>query len=158
GTMQTTYTLRPNLTWHDGAPLTADDFVFGWRVYSTPELGVSRSDPIGQMAEVLAPDPRTVVIRWRRLNPDAAGMDMGFEALPAHILRQSYQSALDGDAETFVNLPFWTRDYVSGGPYRITDWIPGQSVEMSAFEGHALGKPRIERARILTTPDPNTAM
>src|SRR5712692_1815896 len=23
GTMQTTYALRPNLTWHDGAPLTA---------------------------------------------------------------------------------------------------------------------------------------
>src|SRR5205823_14465892 len=37
GTMETTYKLRPNLTWHDGAPLTADDFAFAWKVYTTPE-------------------------------------------------------------------------------------------------------------------------
>src|SRR5204863_2626903 len=39
GRMETTYTLRPNLTWHDGAPLTPEDFVFALRVYKTPELG-----------------------------------------------------------------------------------------------------------------------
>src|ERR1051325_8193980 len=39
GHMQTTYPLRRNLTWHDGEPLTADDFVFSWQVYSTPSLG-----------------------------------------------------------------------------------------------------------------------
>src|SRR5438309_8999498 len=27
GTMETTYHLKPNLTWHDGQPLTADDCV-----------------------------------------------------------------------------------------------------------------------------------
>src|SRR5262245_36533465 len=32
GRMETSYTLRPNLTWHDGTPLTSDDFVFGLRV------------------------------------------------------------------------------------------------------------------------------
>src|SRR5207245_11638206 len=37
GTMQTSYTLRPNLTWHDGQPLSSDDFVFSWRVYTSPE-------------------------------------------------------------------------------------------------------------------------
>src|SRR5437773_2291725 len=37
GTMQTTYTLRPNLTWHDGAPLTADDFAFAYHVYASPD-------------------------------------------------------------------------------------------------------------------------
>src|SRR5438045_2575964 len=34
GKMETTYRLKPNLTWHDGAPLTADDFVrLGFRRY-----------------------------------------------------------------------------------------------------------------------------
>src|SRR5204863_9676367 len=32
--METTYRLRGGVTWHDGEPLTADDFVFGWRVIS----------------------------------------------------------------------------------------------------------------------------
>src|SRR5947207_6614139 len=28
GRMETTYRLKPNLTWHDGAPLLAEDFAF----------------------------------------------------------------------------------------------------------------------------------
>src|SRR4051794_13978845 len=31
GRMETSYRLRSNLAWHDGAPLTAADFVFAWR-------------------------------------------------------------------------------------------------------------------------------
>jgi peptide/nickel transport system substrate-binding protein len=158
GTMQTTYRLRPNLTWHDGAPLTAEDFVFGWTVYATPELGASSVRPMPQMADVLAPDPRTVVIKWRRLYHDAAGIDMGFQPLPAHTLREPFQSALGGDAESFVNLPFWTRDYVGAGPYRLIEWIPGSEIKATAFDGHALGKPKIEQVRILFTPDTNTAL
>ncbi len=155
GTMQTSYRLRPGLTWHYGAPLTADDFAFGWAVYSTPELGASTATPMPLMADVLAPEPRTVVIKWRRLYPDAAGIDMAFQALPAHILREPHQRL---DAESFINLPFWTRDYIGAGPYRLNQWIPGSAIEASAFEGHALGKPKIEQVRILFTPDANTAL
>jgi len=32
GTMETTYTLRPNLVWHDGQRLTSGDFAFAGRV------------------------------------------------------------------------------------------------------------------------------
>jgi peptide/nickel transport system substrate-binding protein len=155
GTMQTTYRLRPGLTWHDGVPLTADDFVFGWTVYSTPELGASSATPMPQMADVLAPDPGTVVIKWRRLYPDAVGVDMAFQALPAHILREPLQRL---DTESFINLPFWTRDYVGLGPYRLTQWIPGSEMDAAAFDGHALGKPKIDQVRILFTPDSNTAL
>src|SRR5579864_7881532 len=34
GRMETTWKLRPGLTWQDGHPLTADDFVFAFQVYS----------------------------------------------------------------------------------------------------------------------------
>src|SRR5436309_1930901 len=37
GRMETTWGLKPNLAWHDGMPLTADDFVFGWNLYRTAE-------------------------------------------------------------------------------------------------------------------------
>ena len=35
GHMETTYRLRANLTWQDGTPLTAEDFVFARRTKST---------------------------------------------------------------------------------------------------------------------------
>ena len=82
GRMETTFRLRPNLTWHDGAPLTADDFTFAHRVYSTPDLGVSGTKGIRQMQEIVAPDPRTVLIRWKEPFPEATRMDTTFHALP----------------------------------------------------------------------------
>src|SRR5579871_4772623 len=57
GRMETTYRLKPNATWQDGAPLTAGDFVFAWRVYTDPELGVPPTQAIKLIDEVLAPDP-----------------------------------------------------------------------------------------------------
>ncbi|MEA2640888.1 MAG: oligopeptide transport system substrate-binding protein, partial [Chloroflexota bacterium] len=46
GTMETNYHLRPNLVWHDGQPLTADDFVFAFQVYARQDLGTANSPPI----------------------------------------------------------------------------------------------------------------
>jgi len=36
GRMETRYRLKANVVWHDGAPFTAEDLVFAWRVYTTP--------------------------------------------------------------------------------------------------------------------------
>src|SRR3954452_21108529 len=38
GQMQTTYRLRPGLTWHDGTPFSAEDVVFTWRAIMNPAL------------------------------------------------------------------------------------------------------------------------
>jgi peptide/nickel transport system substrate-binding protein len=155
GRMETTYRLRPNLTWHDGAPATAADFVFGWQVFSAPALGGAGIEPINEIEEVAAPDERTVVIRWRRLYADAGAFDLNFQALPRHILEEHYRQL---DPQLFTNLPFWGPEYVGLGPYRLEQWIPGASLEASAFDGHALGKAKIERVRVLFVTDNNAAM
>src|SRR5207244_9965308 len=56
GRMETTYRLRDNLTWHDGASLTAEDFAFAFRVYKDPGLGLFISTPQDTIDMVLAPD------------------------------------------------------------------------------------------------------
>src|SRR5690348_10967880 len=33
GRMEVTYQLKPGLTWHDGQPLTSEDFAFAYKVY-----------------------------------------------------------------------------------------------------------------------------
>jgi peptide/nickel transport system substrate-binding protein len=158
--METTYRLRPNLTWHDGAQLTADDFVFAWRVYSTPELGASGSLPIRSMQEVVAQDPRTILIRWKELYADAAEIGTGsttsgLPPLPMHILQNNFANL---DPVEFPNLPFWSSEYVGAGPYRLTRWEPGAFIEAEAFAGHALGRPKIEHIKAVFVADPNTAL
>ncbi len=155
GSMETTYRLKPNLTWHDGQPLTADDFVFAYDVYSTPEYGVDRRIPIKFMSSVQAPDPRTVVIRWGERYADAGRLTDDFPPLPRHILEAEHrQSAGPG----LPNSSFWNAHYVGAGPYKLEAYEPAISIEASAFDAHVLGRPKIERVTIKGIPDVNAAL
>ena len=155
GRMETTHHLRANLTWHDGKPLTAEDFVFAWQVYSSPQVGIANTAPQSLIAEVEAPDNRTLVIRWRRPYPLAAVLPIdNFPPLPRHVLQDAFQRDPDG----ISTQPFWTSDYVSAGPYQLARWEPGAFVEGVAFDGHALGRPRIDRIRIVFIADSNVAL
>ena len=158
GRMETTYRFRPNLVWHDGMPLTSEDFAFSWQVYSSPELGLSGSSPMNAMEEVTATDDRTLVIRWRRPYPDAsflAAYQLEFPALPRHLLGRSFEL---GDADAFANHPYWAREYVGLGPYRVDRWEPGAVLEAVPFDQHVLGRAKIERLRLVFIGDGNTVL
>lgn len=153
GTMETAYHLKPNLTWHDGTPVTADDFVFAWQVYATPEYGVNRSIPIRYMSGAEAPDSRTVFIRWNQSYVNAGRLDNDFPPLPAHVLG-SEQSG-----EKFLpNSSFWTTNYVGAGPYRLESFDPGIGITGTAFDAYVLGRPKIDRFTLRAIPDTNTAL
>lgn len=154
GQMETTYPLRPNLTWHDGQPLSAQDFVFAARVYATPDFGVVRGS-FRFVQEVAAPDPRTVVIRWNQPYPDAVE-DVGvLPPLPRHILEQPYQGL---EPDPFLGLPFWRENYVGAGAFKLEHREPGAFFEVSAFDGFALGRPKIDRIRVTYVPDTNVGI
>ena len=68
GTVTYTYTLKDGLTWSDGQPLTANDFVFAWKRAASTALGAD----YGYMFEVVkgypdelaveATDDKTIVV------------------------------------------------------------------------------------------------
>jgi peptide/nickel transport system substrate-binding protein len=161
GTMETTYHLRPNLVWHDGAPLTADDFVFSWQVYATPELGTASTPPINLIQDVVAPDDRTVLIHWKQPYASAGSLQSvgtGANGLPP--LRRSILAAAleSGSADAILNHPYWGTSFVGLGPYRLDRWEPGAFIEAAAFDRHALGAPKIQRIKLLFMPDGNTTL
>ncbi len=153
GRMETVYALRPGLVWHDGTPLTSNDFAFAWRVYGTPVFGQTGSGALASVEDVLSPDARTVLIRWRQ--PYANAAIEGIPPLPRHLLEQPFQ---DLDGQAFISHPFWTMEYVGAGPYRLERRDPGVSIEGTAFDAHALGRAKIDRVRIVFMSDANTAV
>jgi peptide/nickel transport system substrate-binding protein len=162
GTMETTYQLKPNLTWHDGYPLTAEDFVFAWQVYRTPEYGQDRSRPIVWMTSVQAPDPLTLKIGWSRAYADAGKLGSlpanSFHPLPRHLLEQAHLDSTGSGEQFLPNNPFWTVGYVGAGPYKLESYNPGVSIEASAFDSFVLGRPKIDRISIRGINDVNTAL
>lgn len=161
GRMETTYLLRPGLTWHDGQPLTADDFVFASKVYANPQLGVFTVSPQNLMEDVQALDSRTLVIRWRSPYPDAGELTANsLDPLPRHILEAPYLAVEQDPAarDRFINHSFWTSDYVGAGPYRLGRWDPGIEMEGLVFDGYVLGRPKIDRIILRVIVDENTVL
>src|SRR5207249_2201758 len=142
------------LTWADGTPLSAEDFVFAHQVYSTPAYGVSGEKTLSLMEEVQAPDPRTIVIRWKALYPEAGALKKTFQPLPRHIL----EAPLRQDPDQFPNHPYWANQYVGLGPYKLDRWEPGAFVEGTAFDGHVWGRPKIDRIQVRFMADENVVM
>ncbi|MPZ15070.1 MAG: hypothetical protein GEU73_11710 [Chloroflexi bacterium] len=152
GRMETVYRLRSGLTWHDGTPLTAEDFVFTLRAErARVEWGLEQSSAeLRQIDEITAPDPSTVVIAWRQPYTEAAAPDL--IPFPQHIVEPPLDQ---GDPELFGNLPYWNVEWVGAGPYRIEGWERGAYIEGTAFDDYALGAPKIGNVRLTWGNDPN---
>ena len=154
GRMETSYRLKPNLTWHDGAPLTAEDFVFAWRLYTAPEFGLASLAPQSLMEAVIAPDARSLTIRWRQIYPQASVLGEGLPPLPRHIL----DPLLREEPEAFLGNAFWSSAYIGLGPYRLERWERGAFFQGVAFEAHVWGRPKIQRIAVRFSSDENTAL
>lgn len=159
GTMETHYRLKPNLVWHDGAPLTASDFVFTFE-NATPEIGfLTGIAPYNQMDRVSADDDRSLTIHWKGPYPDAGvllgtGSRMGLVPLPRHLLESTF--AL-GDPKAIRESHYWDTEFVGAGPFKLSRWEPGSFMEATAFDQHVLGRPKIDRIRFMFIGDQNAA-
>jgi peptide/nickel transport system substrate-binding protein len=141
GTMQTTYRLRQNVTWHDGERLTARDFVFGWTVQRDRDIGTNNHQIADQILSIDTPDEYTLVMEWSNPYPFAhaiAEEDLG--PYPMHILSTTYPS----DKERFQQLTYWTRDFVGVGPYTVGEWENGSYLTLRAYPGFYAGKAQID--------------
>src|SRR5262249_7953267 len=73
GTMETTWHLKPNILWHDGAPVTSDDLAFSFTVARDKDLVTTRNTTgMALMREATTPDPSTVIVFWSGPFVDAA--------------------------------------------------------------------------------------
>ncbi len=160
GRMETTWKLRPAALWHDGTPVTADDFVFTARVAQDPTLVAFRHIAFAAVERVDAPDPRTLVITWQQpfIEADrmfAADGSVQSLPLPRHLLERAYQDNKAG----FLEVPAVGADeFVGAGPFKLKEWVRGASVQLEAFDRYVLGRPKIDFIEVRFIPDPNTML
>jgi peptide/nickel transport system substrate-binding protein len=146
-----TYTLRPNLKWQDGVPVTADDVVFTYQKYVDPKgffPNRSRYDEI--VANVEARGARTVVVHLKKSAPDAiltlfvSGNNGSI--VPKHLLEH----------ETNLLHANFNGSPVGSGPYRVTAWNRGTGITLRANPLYYRGAPAIDTIEVKFVPDGNT--
>jgi peptide/nickel transport system substrate-binding protein len=153
GTMETIWKLQPNVTWHDGTGLTADDIVFGYQAATTPGVISIGAAFLRGISDVSAIDPYTVSVKWKAINANADKPRDDLPILPRHLLEADLQ-AKGGDA--FNTLPYWKTEYIGTGPFRLTGWQHDEQLEFAAYGQYFRGRPKVDRIVVRIIPDGNT--
>lgn len=151
GTMVTTWKLRPNVKWQDGTPFTADDMMFTYTLYKDPDLPSRWGEPLKLMTRAELIDPLTFAVHWSE--PYATANEApALIPLPKHLLSDLYAN----DKAAFQDTPFYHRDFVGLGAYKIADWQPGAHVEFARFDDYYGGRPVIDKVILRFMQDSNT--
>jgi peptide/nickel transport system substrate-binding protein len=134
-----TFTLRPNLSWHDGVPVTAADVVFTYNLLQAPELPIPpQLARLLAGATITAPDERTVVIALPEpYSPLPAYLTLGI--LPKH--------SLDGLTLSQVYNSFFNQQPIGSGPYRMERLTPSEA-NLVANPAYHLDQPFIQRMEL----------
>jgi peptide/nickel transport system substrate-binding protein len=154
GRMETTWKIRPGVTWHDGTPFTTDDLVFTMAVVRDRDLLIFRHRSFSFIEGVEAPDAQTVTVRWSKpyIQADTLFSDDAAVPLPKHLLERAYTD----DKANLVNLPYWTTDYVGLGAFKVKEWERGSYILAQANDAFILGRPKIDEIEFRILPDANT--
>src|SRR5439155_12721198 len=77
----------------------------------------------------------------------------GLVPMPRRTLEPVFAQGL----QAFQDAAYWGHDYVGLGPYKLDHWELGSQIDASAFDGHVLGRPKIDRIRLMFISDTNAA-
>jgi peptide/nickel transport system substrate-binding protein len=148
-----TFTLRRDVKWHDGQPVTAEDVKFTFDMAKDPataSLIGSAYLPNVKSAEVV--DSYTVHFTFDKPHSQALE-DFWWAPAPKHLLQNV-------TAADMRNAPY-NRQPVGSGPFKFSQWQANQRIvlERNADFPASLGGPaKLERVVIRVIPEPSTRL
>jgi peptide/nickel transport system substrate-binding protein len=144
-----TYTLRPDLVWSDGTPLTANDVAYTFnRILEGRYEQRNYGNYVRNITSVEATDDRTVVMTVSAPSPI-------MERLAVYILPEHVWSGVDAKAvKSFANEPEG-EPLVGSGPFLVAERRTGQFIRLIANDSYYAGRPKVDELvfRIYNNPD-----
>jgi peptide/nickel transport system substrate-binding protein len=119
--LSVTWKIKRNVQWHDGKPLTADDFVFTWEYAADPATTAISAGTYKDVARIEKLDAHTLKIVYKAPNP-AWFQTFGGTlcVIPKHVF-EPFKGAKSREAPANLKP-------VGTGPYRIVDFKPGDAI------------------------------
>lgn len=142
--------LRPDVHWHDGHPVTAEDVVYTIEMQKDERTASSRQADVAAVRSVRALDSLTVEVRLGRTGPYTLHALLEVVAVPKHLL--------EGIAPARMKTAAFGRSPVGNGLYRFGRWEPGQNVVLEADTAAPEGRAALDRIIMRFVPDMNVAM
>lgn len=138
-----TATLRAGTTFSDGTPLSAQDVVFTFRSVLDPGTNSTIASRLDALADVTAPDDRTVEFRLKYpYAPFAQQLALGV------VPRKAFDG-VDVNSAPFNSAPVGT------GPYTVAEWRKGDRMVLRANESYWGGAPAVKTVTVVFVADDN---
>jgi peptide/nickel transport system substrate-binding protein len=130
-----TFTIRDDVKWTDGQPLTANDIAYTFNWILDKKVG-NFIDYLPFTDEITAPNDTTLV--WKTTIPTGAPVYPPYVyILPEHILSQYETKA---DFKKWKGFP----DAVGSGPFKLVEWRRGDFWRLEANPDYWQGAPKID--------------
>ncbi|WP_086443620.1 oligopeptide ABC transporter substrate-binding protein [Candidatus Enterococcus lemimoniae] len=157
-----TITLKENIKWSDGEPVTADDLIYPYEVIGNKDytgiryddnftniVGMEeyhdgKADTISGIKKV---DDQSIEVTYKEMNPGMLQLDGGVytSAMPKHIFKDI--PIKDQEKSDAVR-----KNPVTYGPYYMSKIVTGESVEYLPNEHYYKGKPKLDKIVFTNVP------
>jgi peptide/nickel transport system substrate-binding protein len=148
------FTLRDDVRWHDGEPVTAEDVVFTFELAMNPEAAAPLlpSAFMGMIESATVIDERTV--RFDFVAPHAQALEgFAWPPVPQHLLGET--------AAGEIGQAGFNRRPVGSGPFRFVSWDANERLVLEAnpdFPEGLGGRPRLDRVTFRIIPEATTRL
>ena len=144
--VRTRFTLRDDIFWGDGTPVTSQDIMFAWQVGRHPETGVPDFQTFQDIIDIEVHDEKNFTLVNRKLDYRYYAMT-GFEPLPAHLEAKAFTTPRDYHNHTLYETDP-THAGLYNGPYRITEVVRGSHIVLERNEYWRGKKPAFDKVQI----------
>ncbi len=151
GTLTYRFTIRDNATFHDGTPITAEDFKWSLERNLHPEtLSPTAPDFLGDIvgAAEYVRGRADEVIGIQVI--DAQTLDITIlQSTPVFLYKLTYPTAFVLDRDQVEADPErWALNPNGSGPFRLTEWQLGEGLTLERFDDYHLEPARVERVSV----------
>ena len=150
-----TFHLHPGITWHDGEKFTANDVKFTFDLCLNPkstlnpcQYGAPLYTLVGakevqagtatEISGVKVVDDNTIALTFTTPNALFPINISELFILPQHALK-------DIPVDQLKTSDYWKTKQIGTGPFKWDKYVPGQEIELVAFDNYWRGRPKIDR-------------
>lgn len=155
--MEVRFTLRDDMLWGDGVPMTSKDIAFTHEVGRNPAMGFNNPELFDNIERIEIVDDKTVVMHLKRVRYDFDHL-WDFQIIPEHIEGPVYRALASpseyGRQTAFNRAP--TTAGLYNGPYLVSEFQAGQYIVYTRNPHWKGMRPQFDRV-ILRTIE-NTAV
>lgn len=137
-----TFTLKPDLKWSDGKPLTSADVLFTWKLVTDDHTRTPYGSDYKLVSKAETPDAQTFKVTYSQPYAPALDSWAGLQILPEHLLK-------DQD----INTTAFARNPVGSHYYKLESWRNGERISLVRNPLATQGQAKIDHLVTRFIPD-----